>query len=97
MRVTKNMYTESGSSLLKLCDFLDEEGTGLKLSRAGELIEIRVGAGEYPSKTARFVPSDIWGIIAVLGALAVESQDLYPVEVKAGPEDYPWLRLSDEA
>jgi len=97
MRVTENMRTEGGASLLKLCDFLDEEGRGLKMTRAGELIEIEMPAGEYPSTRLRFVPSDVWAIIAALGRLAVDAQDLYPDEIKAGPEAYPWLRVDPQA
>lgn len=93
MRVTPDMHTEGMIPLIKLADFLDESGDGLKIDRTGDLIEITSDSTSFSKTTLRFVPSDIWLIMARMGLLAVQAQELYPEEVKAGPDDYLWLRI----
>jgi hypothetical protein len=68
MRVTPEMTTEGGGSLLHLADFTGMDDTGIKVTgddRWGT-VNIEVDSAIHPSKTIRMDPDDIDALCELL-------------------------------
>jgi hypothetical protein len=75
MRVTEDMTTQSGEAMLRLADFIDDEGAGIRATAgiAGK-VRVRVDSTKYPSEYVDLDPDDADALADLIRQRAAETR-----------------------
>jgi hypothetical protein len=74
MRVTADMTTESGEAMLRLADFIDDEGAGVRATEGNGKVRVRVDSTKYPSEYVDLDPDDADALADLIRQRAAEAR-----------------------